>query len=130
MPRKSTALVQQPKNALIEAGLSLLEAKKQKEELEQHEKALREFIFQGMKKNRLKALRMDDGTSFVIKDGNRKVIIKDQKKAEAYLEEMSCWKIDTTKLLNIFGRQLKVPPFFKVERGAETLAIMPPKFHA
>lgn len=80
-----------------------------------------------MKKNRLKSLKLDDGTVFTIKDGNRKVIVKDQDKAEAYLDEMDCWKVDQAKLLKIFGKMLKVPPFFKVERGDETLAIMPSK---
>jgi hypothetical protein len=85
----------------------------------------RAFIFQG--REPAEELKLDDGTVFTIKDGNRRVIIKDQAKAEAYLDEMDCWKPDQAKLLKIFGKMLKVPTFFKVERAEETLAIKPPR---
>src|SRR3954451_18402920 len=105
----------EPGSALIEAGQSLLAYQQEKAEIEKHEKALRAFIFQGMKKNRLKSLTLEDGTVFAIKDGNRRVQIKPdyREEAEAYLEEMSCWRLDSSKLLAIFGRELKVPKFFR-----------------
>src|SRR3954451_1083479 len=91
----------EPGSALIEAGQSLLAYQDEKAEIEKHEKALRAFIFQGMKKNRLKSLTLEDGTIFTIKAGSRKVFITDREKAEAYLEEFNCWKLDSTKLLAI-----------------------------
>jgi hypothetical protein len=119
----------EPKSALVEAGQSLLHYAAEKAEIEKHEKALRAFILQGMKKNRIKSLTLEDGTIFTIKAGSRKVIIRDdyRREAEDYLEEKSCWKLDSAKLLAIFGRELKVPKFFRVERGPELLSIMPPR---
>lgn len=121
------ALVKKEQNSLIEIAQQILEAELELKSYQETIKKSREFLFQGMKKNRLKSLKMDDGTVFVIREGNRKVVIKDQVKAEEYLEEMNCWKIDQTKLLKIFGHDLKVPAFFAIERGEQTLAIIAPK---
>src|SRR4051812_30061324 len=120
----------QPKSALIEAGQQLLICQMEKAEAEKHEKALRAFILQGMKRNRLKSMILDNGVVFTIKDGSRKVVIKDREKAEAFLDEYDCWKLDSAKLLKIFGRLLKVPPMFRIERGDQQLAIMSPKTKA
>src|SRR4051794_30110017 len=97
----------EPKSALIEAGTFLLECKQQKAELEEREKSLRDYILKSMKKNRLRSLTLEDGTIFTIKAGNRSVYITDREKAEAYLDNYNCWKLDNAKLLGIFGRELK-----------------------
>ena len=80
----------EPKSALIEVGEKVLQIEAQIKYAQEEVKQQREFILQGMKMNRLKSLKMDDGTVFTIKDGNRKVVIKDQEKAEKYLDEMNC----------------------------------------
>ena|SRR3990167_2265716 len=99
----------------------------QKAALEEKEKELKAELLGILKQQRVKSVKLDDGTMFIIREGNRKVTIKNQDKAEKYLDEMNCWKLDNQKLLAIFGRQLKIPSFFKIERGAEQLAIFHPK---
>ena len=111
---------------LLTIGTQLHAIEERMEEMEAIKKGLRDRLFDNLKSQHVKSLKLDDGTVYYIKEGNRKVVIKDQEKAEKYLDEFNCWKIDSGKLLKIFGKELKVPPFFKIERGEETLAIKGP----
>jgi hypothetical protein len=117
----------EPKSALIEAGQSLLAYQQEKPRSRSTKRRCDRSSFKARKKNKIRSLTLEDGTIFTIKAGNRSVYITDREKAEAYLDNYNCWKLDNAKLLGIFGRELKVPKFFVIERGPGTLATMPPK---
>jgi hypothetical protein len=87
---------------------------------------LREVLFESLKHQGVKSVKLEDGTMYLRSERHTlKPVAKYQEQAWAWAAEHNCFKIDTTRAHKILSRELKLPRFFKVER-AEYLVVRRP----
>lgn len=84
--------------------------------LQERQKELKEVLFNALKKQKVRSVRLDDGTIFTIAErGTLKA--KDAEKAMDWAEKNYCVKLDSTKALKILRRELKLPRCFQIEKS-------------
>lgn len=81
--------------------------------LEEEEKKLRAELFDNLKRQGVKSVKLEDGTLFVITE-RQTLKVKDPEKAFAWAMEnpQARMKIDTAAALSVFRKELKMPKFF------------------
>lgn len=86
------------------------------------EKDLRARLLANLKEQGVSSVRLDNGTTFTIT--HRETLKpKNIEKAMAWAQENNALKIDTTKATAILRRSIKLPSFFKMEKGEEYLVV-------
>ena len=93
--------------------------------LAEYEKDIKSKLLASLVKQKVQSVKLEDGTMY-IRSHRQSLKIKDQEKAEKWAEDTGCWKLDTGKILKVIRKDLKIPPFFKIENGAEYLTIKKP----
>jgi hypothetical protein len=88
------------------------------------EKELKESLFLSLKKQKVRSVKLDDGTLYTIAVRGT-LEEKDKEKARDWAEKNYCLKLDTTKALKILRRELKLPRFFAIKK-TEYLVIKRP----
>src|SRR5215207_9646128 len=90
----------------------------QEEALKLRKEELREVLFESLKHQGVKSVRLDDGTMYLRSERHTmKSVPKYAEDAWKWAAEHYALKIDTTKCHKILSRELKTPRFFKVERS-------------
>ncbi len=102
----------------------LLEVEDELAPLVERQKNLKQFLFNALKKQKAKSLKLEDGTLYVISD-RQTLDVADEKKAWDWAEKNYMLKIDTSKAMKVLRRELKMPKFFKVKK-TEYLRIVRP----
>jgi hypothetical protein len=78
---------------------------------------LREVLFESLKHQGVKSVRLDDGTMYLRSERHTlKPVPKYAEDAWKWAAEHYALRIDTTKCHKILSRELKMPRFFKVEK--------------
>lgn len=93
-------------------------------DLKDEESALREALFDTLKRQHVKSVRLEDGTSFTIAE-KQTLKVKDMEKALKWAEDKNVIKLDTGAALKIVRRNLKLPKFFEVTK-TEYLTVRKP----
>lgn len=75
---------------------------------------IRDKLLESLQSQSVKFIRLDNGDSYSVAE-RQTLKVKDVAKAEKWAEDNSCWKLDTTKILKIVRRELKMPKFFGIE---------------
>lgn len=84
--------------------------------LQEDEKVLKQELMRNLKQQHVKAVRLDDGSQYIISE-RQTLKIKDEDKAQKWLDDNYCWKPDTAKALKLLRRSLKKPPaFFSISK--------------
>lgn len=83
-------------------------------EEEARAKKMREELLHILQSQHIKSVKLDTGDMYIVSE-RQTLKVKDQAKAEKWAEDNSCWKLDTTKILKIVRRELKLPKFFGIE---------------
>lgn len=98
---------------------------KLKANLEAEEKQIRTTLLERLQKQGVKHIRLDDGTTYT-RSFKTTLKAKDKEKALVWATKNNALSVDTKKAREILRRQLKLPTFFKLEKGKEFLQVRRP----
>lgn len=90
--------------------------------LAEQEKALKAELLENLKKQGVKFLKLNNGVSYSV-EHRTALKVKDEVKARVWADANNCLTVDIPKARQILRRELKTPPFFVVEKGAEFLKV-------
>ncbi len=106
----------------VSIASNLFQVQEQIAFLKEQEDEYKAALLETLKRQGVKSVRLENGTNFTV--AHRETLkIKNPEKAEPWLDENNCWKPDTTKATAILRRQLKLPSFFRIEKGEPYLTI-------
>lgn len=90
--------------------------------LEEQEKELKNKLLDSLKAQGVKFLKLNNGVSYSV-EHKTMLKVKDERKAFMWAGLNNCLTVDMVKARQILRRELKTPPFFKVEKGADYLKV-------
>lgn len=100
----------------------LHDVQKQLEVLEEQEKSIKAELIATLKKQGVKSIRLEDGTTYT-RSHRESLVIKDDTKALEWAQSYNVMKIDTGKAMQVLRRELKLPKFFGIKKGEEYLTV-------